>query len=79
MAILAIVDPAPVMRQPQVQPEFIQVRVCCSQVLFAGGAALADGVVQRFLEVQRSVHQALCHRMAVDLREFLGFGQQPRQ
>lgn len=54
-------------------------RIGCAQVLFARAASLALRVKERFLKVERGVHQALRDGGAVEAREMLGFGQQPGQ
>ena len=47
------------MRQAQVQPQFVEGGVGFPQVLLPGCAALALGIEQRLLKIQRGIHQPL--------------------
>jgi len=79
MPVLPIVDPAPGMRQPQIESQFVETGVGGPQVLLAGCPSLAERVKERLLKVERRVHQSLGHGLAVGFRETFRFRQQPRQ
>ena len=67
------------MRQSQIEPDLIQVGVRGPHMFLAGGSTLTDGIEQRFLKIERGLHQTLSGRMAVDLRKLFRFREQPRQ
>lgn len=75
MPILPIVQPMPVVRQPQVQAQLVEVRIRRAEMLVARAAVLADRIKKRLLKIQRSVDQALRHGATIDLRERFRFRQ----
>jgi hypothetical protein len=47
MPVLAIIEPVPVVRQAQIQPQFVERGIGFAQMLLPGGAALALSIIQR--------------------------------
>lgn len=79
MAVLPVVEPAPMVGQTQVQPQPRQRRVAIAQHRAPGGAFAGLSQKQPVLQIQRRVHEPLSHRMSIDARKPLGLWQQPLQ
>jgi len=79
MFVLAVIQPPPSMCQPQIKPQFVERRISLPQMPLPGRAALALGVEQRFLKIQRRIHHPLYHCLPVNAWELLSLGQQPGQ
>ena len=77
MLVLPVIEPVPAVRQPQIEPQLVQVAIGGAQSFLPRRAALVGSVEQRFLKIQCGVHQALRHGGTVELGKMLGFGQQP--
>ena len=75
--VLAVVQPVPVMREPQVQADTVECGIHAMQPLQAGATAPGLGLEQALLDVQRGIEQAFGHRVPVGPRKALALGQQP--
>ena len=79
MGVLPIIQPAPMMGEPQVQPQRVQCRIRARQRRLPGRTARGLGAEHRFLAIQRSRHQSMRYRMTIGPGKTFAFRQQPSQ
>lgn len=77
VAVLSIRDELPLTRQPDVQPHLVELRVGCLKTRQPRLARPCVCVVERLLEVERRIQQALGDEESVFTRELQGDRQQP--
>lgn len=77
MLVLTVVQPVPVVGQPQVEAQLIEFAIGFVQALPASRSRRLAGANEQLLKVERAVHEALHHRMAMKFGEGLAFRYQP--
>jgi hypothetical protein len=75
--VLPLVQPIPTRRQAQVQTHFVQGGVGAAQALQARRSALAVGLDDEFVEIQRRVQQALGDDKALAAGKVVGRRDEP--
>lgn len=77
--ILPVVQPAPMVCQPQIESKLVEPRIALQQALPAGAGRCLARAEQEFLEVECAVQQPANHAMAMDFRKGLALRDQPGQ
>ena len=65
MSILPVIEPLPVVGQPQIEPQLVESRIGLPQMPLPRAAALTLGVKQPLLKIHRRIQQTLCHRAMI--------------
>ena len=53
MPVLPIIEPLPAVRQTQIQPEFVQMRISGTEMSLASCSPLTERLKQGFLKIER--------------------------
>lgn len=79
MTILSVGEPTPPVREAEVDPQLVEVRIGGLEMVQAGLARSGVRVMEGLVEVEHGVLQTLRGDEALALREAIGSGEQPAQ